>query len=67
MCYQHMADAAGIYVPCIQDGQTYHMLANLILFIPHIIRTINQTGTCTPLHLRSPGEGASLPKHVGVI
>jgi hypothetical protein len=44
MCYQHVADATGIYVLYIQDGQTYHTLANLILIIPHIIRTINCTG-----------------------
>jgi len=67
MCYQHVADATGMYIPCIQDGQTYHTLANLILFIPHIIRTINHTGIFTPLHLRSPEDGASVPKHVGFI
>jgi len=45
----------------------YHTLANLILFIPHIICTINHTGTYTPFHLRNPDDGASVLKHVGVI
>jgi hypothetical protein len=57
----------GIYLLCIQDEQTYHTLANVTFFIPQIIHTINHTGTFTPLHLGSPEDGTSVPKHVGVI
>ena len=34
----------------------------IVLYFP-----VSCTGTCTPLYLRLPIEGASAPKHVGVI